>query len=169
MGGFHRKILFLIYIKMNQSSLVYLRSFHEIYQLFLFRDHLKKNINIGIYLRSTDFPHSKASYKKYHFKNFPQIVICYFWYPIHSFIQESQNSTSDFYEESFQDINMDTILVILEHNKWIDVKQIHLRKNNAKNHNNGIFLFVKFPKYTPFIFSSMQFLITYYYRASFYH
>lgn len=74
-GGFHRKILFLIYIKKNPSILVYLRSFHEIYQLFLFRDLLKKNINIGIYIGSTDFPHSKASYKKYHFKNFPQIVI----------------------------------------------------------------------------------------------
>lgn len=48
-------------------------------------------------------------------------------------MQESQNSTSDFYEESFQDINMDTLLVILEHNTWIDVKQIYLRKNNAKN------------------------------------
>lgn len=48
-------------------------------------------------------------------------------------MQESQNSTSDFYEESFQDINMDTLLVILKHNKWIDVKQIYLRKNNAKN------------------------------------
>lgn len=47
-------------------------------------------------------------------------------------MQESQNSTSDFYEESSQDINMDTVLVILEHNKWIDVKQIYLKKNNAK-------------------------------------
>lgn len=84
-------------------------------------------------------------------------------------MQESQNSTSDFYEESFQDINMDTLLVILKHNKWIDVKQIYLRKNNAKTHNNGILLFVKFPKYTPFTFSSMQFLITHYYKASFYH
>lgn len=134
MGGFHRTILFLIYIKKNPSSLVYFRSFHEIYQLFLFRDHLKKkNIDIGIYIGSIDFPHSKASYKKYHFKIFPQIVICYFWYHIHSYMQESQNSTSDFYEESSQDINMDTVLVILEHNKWIDVKQIYLKKNNAKN------------------------------------